>query len=49
MTPREISQGPSPYNPEDRPSFGSPFYPASWKILLSKRGWRSFVFELLCE
>ena len=47
MTPRYISQGSWPYNPEDRPSFGYPSYPASWKILESQGGWQTLLFGLL--
>ena len=49
MTPRQISQGSCPYNPEDRPSFGFLSYPASWKFLESQRGWRTLLFELLWD
>ena len=49
MTPPCISQGSCPYNPEDRPSFDFPSYPASRKFLELKRSRRTIRFGLLWE
>ena len=49
VTPRYISQGSCKYNPEDRPSFDFPFYPASWNFLESPRVWRTLLFGLLWQ